>query len=65
MNRAVIGHGNFLPWIDAEFGMGATTAQKMMRVAEVYGKNTPSVNLPLSALYELAAPKTPLEVREN
>ncbi|WP_407936914.1 DUF3102 domain-containing protein [Jiella pelagia] len=38
-------HGSFLPWIEAEFSMGATTAQKMMRVAEVFGpKNPPSLN---------------------
>ena len=46
--------------------MGATTAQKMMRMAEVFGpKNPPSLNLGPSALYELAAPKTPIEVHEE
>lgn len=61
-----IGHGNFLPWIEAEFGMSKTTAYKFMDVAKVYGgKLPPSGNFDLSALYELAAPKTPLEVREE
>lgn len=37
-----------------------------MQVFEVYGKNVHAVNmLEPTALYELAAPKTPLEVREE
>lgn len=63
--KASLGHGNFLPWIEAEFGMSDETARKMMRVAEVYG---PKFQLgwdlpPPTVLYELAAPKTPAEVR--
>ena len=59
-----IGHGNFLPWIEAEFGMHHTTANRFMQVAEAYsGKLSTVLNLDPSALYELAAPKTPQEVR--
>lgn len=61
-----IGHGNFLPWIEAEFGMGQATAYRFMQVAEAYGsKITTVINLDPTALYALAAPKTPLEVREE
>lgn len=64
--KASIGHGNFLPWIEAEFGMSRQTADRFRQVADVYGSKLPTVgNLDTSALYELAAPKTPLEVREE
>lgn len=64
--KASIGHGNFLPWIEAEFGMTARTAQKFMGVAQSYGsKSELYSHLDASALYELAAPKTPIEVREE
>jgi len=61
-----IGHGNFLPWIEAEFGMSANTARNFMRVGETYaGKSANVAHLDATALYELAAPKTPIEVREE
>ena len=63
--KASIGHGNFLPWIDAEFAMSEYSARNFMHVAEVYGKRGTVPDLPPTALYELAAPKTPIEVREE
>lgn len=61
-----IGHGNFLAWLDAEFSMAERTARKFMEVAKVYGsKSAQYADLQPQALYELAAPKTPLEVREE
>ncbi|MCK0197755.1 DUF3102 domain-containing protein [Ancylobacter sp. 6x-1] len=60
-----IGHGNFLAWIEAEFGMSDQTARNMMRVADLYGDKVKSVlDLPATALYALAAPSTPDPVRE-
>ena len=32
-----LGHGQFLPWIEAEFGMGEHSARNFMRVAEKFG----------------------------
>jgi hypothetical protein len=59
-------HGMFLPWIEAEFEMSDQTARKMMQVAEHYGPKSNIVgHLDPTALYELAAPKTPPEVREE
>jgi hypothetical protein len=59
-------HGQFGAWIEAEFGMGAHTARRFMGVAEEFGDKTRIVrDLTPTALYELAAPKTPLEVREE
>ncbi len=64
--KARLDHGQFLPWLDAEFGMHQTTASRFMQVAEVYGsKVSTMLNVPATALYELAAPKTPAEVREE
>ena len=61
-----IGHGNFLAWIEAEFGMSRQSADRFRQVAEHYGSKMPIVgNLDPTALYELAAPKTPIEVREE
>jgi Protein of unknown function (DUF3102) len=59
-----LGHGKFLPWIDREFKMTDKSAERFMSVAERYGDKFDSVsNLTLTALYELAAPSTPEEVR--
>lgn len=57
-------HGSFLPWIDDEFGMTEQHARRFMHVAEVYGgKANIMFDLTPTALYELAAPSTPPEVR--
>jgi Protein of unknown function (DUF3102) len=59
-----LGHGNFLSWIHREFKMADKSAQRFMSVAERFGDKFDSVsNLTLTALYELAAPSTPEEVR--
>ncbi|WP_137113643.1 DUF3102 domain-containing protein [Mesorhizobium sp. GR13] len=64
--KEALPHGSFTVWVDAEFGMSDKTAQKMMQVARHYGSK-PELGsvLDVSALYELSAPKTPLEVREE
>lgn len=60
------GHRTDISTHDAEFGMGKSTAYKMMGVARVYsGKSDIVSNLTPAALYELATPKTPIEVREE
>ena len=53
-----IGHGNFLPWVEAEFEMGSTSAQRFMQTYEKFGKSTNLVNFKPSVLYLLAAPST-------
>lgn len=59
-------HGSFLPWIEAEFDMSLAAATRFMNVARAYADKLVTVtNLPPTALYELAAPKTPIEVREE
>ncbi len=61
-----LGHGRFLGWIDAEFGMTERSSQRFMKIAEVYsGNTTPVSHLGVKALYELAADSTPQEVRDR
>jgi hypothetical protein len=56
-----LGHGKFLVWIASEFGWSERTTENFMRV---YGLSCKSekfadLDVPLSALYLLAAPSTP------
>lgn len=61
-----LGHGQFLPWIEAEFDMSERYAQALMQIASVYGdKPAPGADLGFKALRELAAPSTPPEVRDQ
>ncbi len=57
-------HGQFLPWIAAEFEMTKDTAQNFMSVFDRFGKNGnfPYLNFKPSILYSLAAPSTPESV---
>lgn len=56
----------FLPWIEAEFAMSESAANRMMRVASAYGSKSINVtDLTASALYELAAPSTPQPIRDE
>jgi hypothetical protein len=57
--KALLPHGRFLPWIDAEFEMGTTSAQRFMQAFERFGKSTNLVNLRPSVVYLLSAPSTP------
>lgn len=62
--KADIGHGNFLPWLESEFGWSTSTATKMMQVATTFGDKSVTVtNLGAKVLYALAAPSTPDEIR--
>lgn len=64
--KASLGHGHFLRWIEAEFGMSDMTAKRFMQVAKVYGdKSNTMFDLQTTVLYELAAPSTPQEVRDQ
>ena len=59
-------HGNWLPWLDREFGWTDDTALNFMRVYELSkSRNFRDLSLPLSGLYLLAAPSTPQEARDE
>ena len=59
-------HGQFLPWLRAEFGWSERSAQNFMSVAEQF-KSAKIADLPIqpSAAYLLAAPSVPDEAREK
>jgi Protein of unknown function (DUF3102) len=69
--KVLVGHGNWLPWLEREFGWSEDTAERFIRTHEfVEGlSNSASVRnlvltLPVSAVYLLAAPSTPAEARD-
>jgi hypothetical protein len=54
-----IGHGHFMAWLQAEFGMSYHTALNCIRVAERFGGKVRTVlTLPSKVLYLLAQPST-------
>jgi DNA repair exonuclease SbcCD ATPase subunit len=58
--------GRFVAWLKAEFRLSEATAYRMIRVAENLGEEFVTVtNIGPKALYALAAPSTPEEVREE
>jgi hypothetical protein len=59
-------HGQFLPWLKAEFGWSERSAQNFMSVAEKF-KSAKIADLPIqpSAAYFLAAPSIPDEARQK
>ncbi|HXH79550.1 DUF3102 domain-containing protein [Nocardioides sp.] len=60
-----VGRGAWLPWLNAEFGWSDETANRFMRVATTFGEIPQLVGFGPSALYLLASPSTPAEVRQH
>src|SRR6516164_8584484 len=57
-------HGTWLPWLTAEFGWSDRTARHFMEVYEKFKlENFSDLQIDPSALYLLAAHKTPAPVR--
>ena len=59
--KKLCAHGAWIPWLKNEFGWTEQTALNLMRVKKLIGKSKKflDLNLPVSALYLLAAPSTP------
>jgi hypothetical protein len=58
--KLLLPHGQFIPWIGAEFGITERTAENFMNVARrFFGKTEIVSALPPTVLYSLAAPSTP------
>jgi hypothetical protein len=60
-------HGQFGPWLKAEFGWGERTAQNFMSVAEQFGAKTEIIadlTIQPTAAYLLAGPSVPDEARQ-
>ena len=64
--KSKIAYGAFTDWLDTEFGLSATMAQRFMRVANRLGSQEQTfLGLSPTVLYELAAPSTPDEAIEE
>jgi hypothetical protein len=59
--------GNWLPWLEKEFGWSRQTADRFLAVFDASLKlpDLSNLDLPVSGLYLLAAPSTPDEVRNE
>src|SRR5262252_10186039 len=60
-------HGQWLPWLDREFGWSRQTADRFIHIYNAAGKlpKLSNLNLPVSSLYLIAAPSTPAEARDE
>lgn len=59
-------HGQWLPWLETEFGWTDRTARKLMLVHESFKSEQYSdLEIDVSALYLISAPKTPEPVRKE
>jgi hypothetical protein len=67
--KKIAGHGNWLPWLEREFGWTDKTAENFINVyklgAQTKFEKFSNLNLPVSGLYLLAAPHTPEEARAD
>lgn len=63
--KARLGHGQFTPWLQTEFEMTDRHARNFMNVAARFSRKTEIISdLPVTVIYELAAPSTPDTVIE-
>jgi hypothetical protein len=63
--KTIVGHGNWLPWLEREFGWSDRTAERYINAHDLAGKfdTVSNLDLPLKALYLLAASSTPKHVQ--
>jgi len=63
--KKILGHGNWMPWLEREFAWNASTAENYINLFKLSGKfpTVGNLDLDLRSLYMLAAPSTPLQVR--
>jgi Protein of unknown function (DUF3102) len=62
--KARCGHGNWLPWLEREFGWSDSTALRYMQAHQfATDKSVTVTDLSLKSLYLLAAPSTPEAAR--
>ncbi|WP_313193708.1 DUF3102 domain-containing protein [Shinella zoogloeoides] len=63
--KAMLKHGEFGPWLKANFGWTAKTAQNYMNAASLAEKHPAVANLKPAAVAALAAPSTPDVVKSE
>jgi hypothetical protein len=64
--KTILGHGNWLPWLEREFGWSEDTAERLIAIYKLQ-RQIPQVrnlDLPLSGLYLLGRRTTPPEAIE-
>jgi Protein of unknown function (DUF3102) len=66
--KEALPHGQFVPWLKAEFGWGERMAQNFMGVAERFGAKSEIIadlNIQPTAAYLLAGPSVPDDARQK
>jgi Protein of unknown function (DUF3102) len=65
--KEIAGHGNWLPWLDREFGWSPSTAENYINLFKLSAKfpTVGNLDLDLRSLYLLAAPSIPPEARDE
>jgi hypothetical protein len=69
--KAECGHGNWLGWLEQEFGWHENTARNYMNVAAQFGSKSTTIvdlespSITTAALYALASPRVPQIVRDE
>lgn len=64
--KELLGHGNFLPWLQAEFRWSERTANNYMSIARFFqGKTANFADLGVGTAAALAARSTPAEIRNE
>lgn len=64
--KARCGHGNWLPWLEREFGWSDSTALRYIQAHQfATDKSVTVTDLSLKSLYLLAAPSTPEAARDE
>jgi N6-adenosine-specific RNA methylase IME4 len=64
--KARCGHGNWLPWLEREFGWSDDTALNFIRCHELAkSRNFRDLSLPVTSLYLLAKPSTAESARDE
>jgi hypothetical protein len=63
--RVIVGHGDWLAWVDRELGWSDRTVERFISVFDLSSQskfdNLSNLEIPLSGFYLLAAPSTPPE----
>jgi Protein of unknown function (DUF3102) len=64
--KQLLGHGNWLSWLEQEFNWSEDTAERLIAVYKLQRQipHVAELSLPFSGLYLLAAPSTPPEAIE-
>jgi hypothetical protein len=67
--KRIVGHGGWQSWLEREFGWKESTALRFMRAFDLVRTKSANLedlaDLPVSVLYEIAAPNVPQSARDE